>query len=113
MFAPTARPWLFAWSSCSTRVLAAERGRREARDVARCEHVVATAGAAVLVDDDAVSDGQAGRSGELRRRLDPETGDDASACSTRPPPVAHLTLAPSCSMPVTVSPASTSTPFER
>ena len=55
----------------------AERLRREARDVAGGEDVGAPADTTAIVDDDPVVDRQPGRLGELRRRLDPEPGDDA------------------------------------
>ena len=84
MFAPTALPWLFAWSSCSTRSVAAERGDREAGDVAGREHVVAAADAAERVDDDAVRDRQARLGGQLDVRLDPEPGDDGVGLERAP-----------------------------
>src|SRR5438552_14654829 len=55
---------------------AAERGRREARDVAGREDVLVALDPSELVDDDAVVDGDPRRLGELRRRLDAEPGDD-------------------------------------
>ena len=113
MFAPTCRPWLFAWSSCSTRISVAERGDREAGDVAGREHVLAPADAAEGVDDDAVRDRQAGVGGELDVRLDPDSGDDRVRLER--PPVAERDVAPSLvpSIPVTEAPASTSTPRSR
>src|SRR5262245_13857862 len=60
-------------------VAPAERGDREVRDVAGREHVVAPVDAAVLVDDDAVVDGQSGGSGEVRVRHDPEPCDERVA----------------------------------
>jgi len=57
MFAPTRRPWLLAWSSCSTRC--------------------SVASAPVGVDHDAVCDRQSGVGGQLTVRLDTEAGDDS------------------------------------
>ena len=50
--------------------------RRETRDVACGEHVVAAADAAAVVDRDAVVGRKPGRSGELVARHDAEPGDD-------------------------------------
>jgi len=49
---------------------------REMGNVTGCEHVLTTVDTAEGVDDDAVCHRQAGRSGELDIRLDPDSGDD-------------------------------------
>src|SRR5438094_218269 len=54
----------------------AERGRREARDVAGREDVLVPLDPSELVDEDAVVDGEPRRLGEVRGRLDAEPGDD-------------------------------------
>ena len=53
-----------------------ERSDREARHVARREHVVSPAGPPVLVDENAVVDLEAGGLSELCHRDDSEPGDD-------------------------------------
>ena len=74
MFAPTWRPWVFAWSSCST--CPSERGDGEAGDIARGEDVLATARAASVVDEDAVVDLEPCLLCEVGLRQDPEARDD-------------------------------------
>ena len=54
----------------------AERVAAKRADVAGCEHVLAAAGAAAVVHDDAVVDVQPGFRSQLHLGLDAEPGDD-------------------------------------
>ena len=76
MLAPTWRPWVFAFCPRARRAASRRADDWETRDVAGGEDVVASTGAAAIVDERTVVDLEPGLFGELRSRNDAEPSDD-------------------------------------